>query len=158
MEKDGEPEAELGDNYIFLNFMERTQGDLLKWPKRADMLNMLKDDVLFTCQAPIPCAATSSSRSTTFSLTKSELNKAKHMFMLEKAYYPTKNSLYTLESVSVIFVVCAHVLCVCVCLCVVGNLIWWDNNFRARRTTANVPQQYGTLPTVPTVPTEPVPY
>jgi hypothetical protein len=94
MAKEGEPEAEEGDQYILVSFLEKTAGDLLKWPKRSDILNMLKEDILFSCQPPVPCAATSSSRTLTYSLTKSEIKKAKQMF-LNKAYYPTKNCILT---------------------------------------------------------------
>ena len=62
MDKNGEPEAEEGEEYLLVNFMERTGGDYLKWPARLDILNTLKDDVLFSCLPPTPCAATSSSR------------------------------------------------------------------------------------------------
>jgi hypothetical protein len=75
MAKEGEPEAEEGDQYILVSSLEKT-GDLLKWPKRSDILNMLKD-ILFSCQPPVPCAATSSSRTLTYSLTKSEIKKAR---------------------------------------------------------------------------------
>jgi hypothetical protein len=90
LDKEIEPEAEMDNNYVFINFMKRTAGDLLQWPKRLDHLNVLKDDILFICQPPTPSQATSSSRSTTFSLSKADLNKAKSMFMIAKAYYPTK--------------------------------------------------------------------
>jgi hypothetical protein len=58
--KEGEPEAEEGDQYVLVSFMERSCGDLLKWPKRSDILNVLKEDILFSCQPPAPRAATSS--------------------------------------------------------------------------------------------------
>jgi hypothetical protein len=80
---EGEPE-----DYVFISYMKRTAGDLLQMPKHLDLLNVLKDDILF-CQAPTPSRATSSSRSTTFSLSKSDLKKANNLFMLYKAYYPT---------------------------------------------------------------------
>jgi len=79
---------------LYISFMKRTAGDLLQWPKRLDLLNVLKDDILFSCQAPTPSRATSSSRSTTFSLSKSDLKRANNLFMLYKAYYPTKTLLY----------------------------------------------------------------
>jgi hypothetical protein len=108
LKKDGEPEADLDDSYVFISFMERAQGDLLKWPQRSDMLNTHKDDVLFVCEPPIPSASSSSSRSTTFALSKSDLNKAKQMFMLAKAYYLTKSSLV----LGVLFCPCCLVLAV----------------------------------------------
>jgi hypothetical protein len=40
--KEGEPEADLRDEYVLVSFMERTKGDLLKWPCRLDLLNVLK--------------------------------------------------------------------------------------------------------------------
>ena len=73
---------------------EAHRRELLQWLKHLDLLNVLKDDILFSCQAPIPSRATSSSRSTTFSLSKSDLKRANNLFMLYKAYYPTKTLLY----------------------------------------------------------------
>jgi len=89
-DKEGEPEAEESENYVFISFMKCTA----VWPKRLDLLNVLKDDILFSCQAPTLSRATSSSRSTTFSLSKSDLKRANNLFMLYKAYYPTKTLLY----------------------------------------------------------------
>lgn len=40
--KEGEPEADLREEYVLVSFMERTTGDLLKWPRRVDILNVLK--------------------------------------------------------------------------------------------------------------------
>jgi hypothetical protein len=117
--KEGEPEAEEADEYVLISFMQRTSGDLLKWPKRSDLLNMLKEDILFACQPPTPSQSTSSSRSVTFSLSKADAKKARKMF-LTKAYYPTTTTFATLDSfectpVCSLFVyVC--VLDVCVCL------------------------------------------
>ena len=54
MSKEGEPEAEEDDDYLLVSFMERSKGDLLKWPQKMDILNMLKDDILFLCQPPTP--------------------------------------------------------------------------------------------------------
>jgi hypothetical protein len=44
MEKEGEPEAEEGEDYVLVSFMERTgtKAELLKWPRRSDILNVLK--------------------------------------------------------------------------------------------------------------------
>jgi hypothetical protein len=89
LDKDEEPEAEKGENYLYVTFMEKIKGDLLKWPRKPDVLNMLKDDILFPCQTPAPCAATSSTRVNSFTLSKGELKKAKQMFLQKKAYYPT---------------------------------------------------------------------
>ncbi len=47
MAKEGEPEAEEGDNYVLISFMEKTAGDLLKWHRRSDILNMLREDIMF---------------------------------------------------------------------------------------------------------------
>ncbi len=93
-DKEWEPEAEESENFVFISFMKCTAGDLLQWPKRLDLLNVLKDDILFSCQAPTPSRATSSSRSTTFSLSKSDLKRANNLFILYKVYYPTKTLLY----------------------------------------------------------------
>jgi hypothetical protein len=90
MEKEGEPEAEEGDEYLFINFMMRTAGDKLQWPRRIDHLNVLKVDVLFCCQPPAPSPGTSSSRSIAYYLSKEELKKAKHLFRINMAFYPTR--------------------------------------------------------------------
>jgi hypothetical protein len=86
--KTGEPEADMGDQYVYLNFMERL-GDSLKWPRRLDMLNTLKQDVLFVCEPPTVSSRSSSSRSVTYTLSKATIKKAKEMFILHQAYYPT---------------------------------------------------------------------
>lgn len=96
--KEGEPEAVEGEEYIFVSFMEKTSasGECWKWPRHRDLLNTLKSDVLFQCQPPAPCPGSSSSRSMTFGLSKSELKKAKtlfHKFLQNQAYYPTKITL-----------------------------------------------------------------
>jgi hypothetical protein len=137
IDKEGEPEAEEDENYVFISFMKRTAGDLLQWPNRLDLLNVLKEDILFMCQAPAPSPATSSSRSTTFSLSKGDLIKAKKMFMIAKAYYPTNA-----DCVSSCVCVCVWVhLGSRVCVCVIPvyecseHMIssLWDNNFRTRK-------------------------
>jgi hypothetical protein len=57
--KNGEPEAEEGGNYVFINFMEHNQqsskqGEHLMGPRKLDMFNVFEEDILFTCQAPPP--------------------------------------------------------------------------------------------------------
>jgi hypothetical protein len=42
MNKDGNPEAEMSEDYILVSFMEKMKGDLLKWPRHLDILNVLK--------------------------------------------------------------------------------------------------------------------
>jgi hypothetical protein len=111
--KEGEPEAEEGDQYVLVSFMERSTGDLLKWPKRSDILNVLKEDILFSCQPPVPCASTSSSRSLTYSLSKADAKKAKILFMT-KAYYLTKTYFRILQ--------CVTRGCVCVYQCEVERV------------------------------------
>lgn len=89
LDKKGEPEALDDEDYLYCSFMERTKGDLLKWPQKIDKLNMLKEDILFLCQPPAPCSHTSSNRAISMSLSKAELKKAKDMFMQRtQAYYP----------------------------------------------------------------------
>jgi hypothetical protein len=95
IDKNGEPEAEEGESYVFVNFMEHNQqgskqGERLVWPKKLDMLNVLKEDILFTCQAPTPNPTTSTFRGVTYSLSKAEIIKAKQLFARFQAYYPTK--------------------------------------------------------------------
>lgn len=91
LDKDVEPEAESGDGYVFLNFMKKTHtGESFQWPSIADRLNVLKEDILFVCDPPVPSAGSSSSRKTTFSLSKGDLKKAKAMLMQKQAYYLIK--------------------------------------------------------------------
>jgi hypothetical protein len=95
----------------------------LQWPRRLDLLDVLKVDILFSCQLPNPSPGTSSSRSITYSLYKEELKKAKHLFMLNKAYYPTSIStaLVTVPMLCVHACVSAYVCvraCVCMYVCV----------------------------------------
>lgn len=127
--KEAEPEAEESDRYVLLSFMERNKDkNSFKWPNRMDMLNMLKDDILFCCQPPTPGASTSSSRVNSFELSKEDFNKANKLFQDAQASYPTKIlsylsscvcvSVYGDRLVPVLYVgVCVHV-CVCVCVCV----------------------------------------
>jgi hypothetical protein len=72
--------------------MQRVVKDMdhFKWPDKADKLNTLKEDVLFACGAPNPSKVTSSSRSITYSLSKSEQKKANSMILSYKAYYHIK--------------------------------------------------------------------
>jgi hypothetical protein len=111
LDKKGEAEAEQEDNYILVSFMERVQGDHLKWPKRLDLLNVLKDDVLFVCEPPTPGASTSSSRVNSFVLTKEDLKKAKQMFLETQDYYLTK--IFSARLLLLVYQV--PVLCVKVC-------------------------------------------
>jgi hypothetical protein len=145
-DKKGEPEAEVSDDYLYISFMTRTPGDLFQWPKRLDLLNVLTEDILFSCQAPTLSGATSSSRNSTFSLTKSEIKKANNLFMLYKAYYPTETLLFLNICVGCVrerLANCFLLECQYVCV----NAVWvsryrynanvmsslWDNNFRRRK-------------------------
>jgi hypothetical protein len=90
LDKEVEQEAECEDNYVYLNFMKKNHtGESFQWPSTPDRLNMLKEDILFTCDPPAPSAGTSSSRRPTFTLSKMELKKAKWMHMLKKVNYLT---------------------------------------------------------------------
>jgi hypothetical protein len=72
-ERPRKKDAERDENYVFLNFMKKNhKGDSLQWPSKTDMLNVLREDILFSCDPPIPSAGTSSSRAPTFSLSKRE--------------------------------------------------------------------------------------
>jgi hypothetical protein len=102
LDKGGEPEAEEGDNYVFINFMQHgqqgSQGERLVWPRKVDRLNVLKEDILLACQAPLPNPSVSTIRGVTYSLTKAEIEKTKKLFSRFKAYYPT--SMRNIEFVS----------------------------------------------------------
>jgi hypothetical protein len=92
--KDGEPEAEGGENYVYVNFMKHSQqgskGERLVWPKKMDKLNVLREDILVACQPPTPDPGTSTIREVTYSLSKADIVKTKKLFACFKAYYPTK--------------------------------------------------------------------
>jgi hypothetical protein len=87
LDKGKEKNALAAEDYVYLSFMQRVvkDRDLFKWPDKADKLNTLREDILFVCGAPIPSHATSSSRSITYSLSKTETKKAN--ILLNKAYY-----------------------------------------------------------------------
>jgi hypothetical protein len=98
--------------YTYVSFMQRVggSGDNFKWPEKPDKLNTLREDVLFVCGAPIPAAATSSSRNISFTLSPAENKKA--YMLLNKAYYHTFLILgYLIPYFQ------GPVVCVCVCVC-----------------------------------------
>jgi hypothetical protein len=88
--KEGEAGVEEGDKYLLVSFMTKFEDNSFKWPRRPELLNVLKTDVLFGCAAPNPCASNSLRRSPTIELTEGDLEKAKQLFNLFKAYFPTK--------------------------------------------------------------------
>ncbi len=63
--KEGEAGVEEGDEYLLVNFMTKFDDNSFKWPRRPDLLSVLKKDVLFGCAAANPCASTSLRRSAT---------------------------------------------------------------------------------------------
>lgn len=82
LDKATEPGA-LGKKYIFVNYMERSENNMLKWPVRQDKLNTHVSDVLFVCSAPTPSFQTSSTRSVTCTLDSKDLAKADRLFSLK---------------------------------------------------------------------------
>jgi hypothetical protein len=91
LSKDGQPEAEEGDQYLLVSFMERFHGNTFKWPNKKDILNVVKDDILFICDPPVPSAATSSTRViNNLSLSEKDFKTANLKFQHTQAYYPTK--------------------------------------------------------------------
>jgi hypothetical protein len=151
MDKEGEPEAEESDSYLLVSFMERMKGDLFKWPSRSDILNVLKDDVLFRCAPPTPGPSTSSSRFNSLVLSKEDLAKARKMFMENQAYYPTKlvaikfastskcgcECVY--ECVQVPYGVCEYrylPYCVCDCVCT------YYHTYSYRTVRISIPVQF----------------
>ncbi len=165
--------------YTYVSFMQRVggSGDNFKWPEKPDKLNTLREDVLFVCGAPIPAAATSSSRNISFTLSPAE-NKKAHM-LLNKAYYHTFLILgYLIPYFQ------GPVLCVCVCVyigvfkcvcaqwystgtlpnvqchvpvCVGINTVLYGINLNAEYgTSSTVSVLVPTLLTIPTIPTVPI--
>ncbi len=94
IDKGRDPEAEEGDNNVFINFMQHgqqgSQGECLVWPRKVDRLNVLKEDILLACQALLPNPSVSTFRGVTYSLSKAEIEKTKKLFIRFKAYYPIK--------------------------------------------------------------------
>lgn len=81
LDKTAESRALPGQEYLYVNYMERSDSNALKWPQRVDKLNTHKNDVLFCCSAPTPSTHTSSTRSLTYSLSNDDLKKADELFL-----------------------------------------------------------------------------
>jgi hypothetical protein len=115
LNKEKEPEAEDGDQYILLSFMERNKdNNSFKWPNRPDILNMLKEDILFSCQPPMPSSSTSSTRVNSFQLSRADFTKANEMFANAEAFNPTKISFYIPYNFHFTLSVCVYADGVCV--------------------------------------------
>jgi hypothetical protein len=122
-------------DYVLISFMKRTPLDHLQWPMRTAMLNVLREDILFSCQAPVLAPASSLSRSLSYLLPKSDLDKAKKLFMIYKAYYPTKTSFFYNLIGTLPVVGCAvQVLVCCVSVFFCALCVWCV--------------RYGTVPTL----------
>jgi len=80
-----EPEADPDDEYLFLNFMEKTKQ--LRWPVKLDTLNLLKTDILCSVKAPTINSGCSSSRSVSFRLDPKDQKKVITLFQNFKVYY-----------------------------------------------------------------------
>jgi len=63
------------EDYVYVSFMKRVDSvnDTFRWPDKVDKLNVLKEDLLFKCDAPSPVAGTSSSRKISYTLSKVEI-------------------------------------------------------------------------------------
>ena len=103
LDKETEETAEKGDDYLILSFMEQVPGrNSFKWPEKKDILNTLKDDVIYKLKQPPAISTTTSSSRVTFMLTGKDFDQAKQTFIFYQAYYPTKIYLYlTFFSLSV---------------------------------------------------------
>ena len=94
LDKDKEPGAEQGDEYILLSFMEQAADrNCFKWPEKKDILNTLKDDVIYKMKHPPSISGATSSR-VSCAIAWTEFDRAKIAFRNFEAYYPTKISLY----------------------------------------------------------------
>ena len=80
LDKKSEDRALPGSEYVYVNYMERSDNNVLKWPERPDKLNTLMEDILFICAAPEPSHGTSSTRSIMYSLHPNDVLKANIMF------------------------------------------------------------------------------
>lgn len=95
VDKRMEPEAEPDNDYLFITFMERDRigEDSMRWPTRADMLNIPLSDVLFGCNPPLLKSCTSSSRSASYEMSKEDIKTTKRLFkskLSSKENYPIK--------------------------------------------------------------------
>ena len=111
LNKEEEPEAVEDENYIMCSFMEQlSDRNCFRWPVRLDVLNMVKDDVLFTCQPPVPSSNTSSTRVNSFMLTWKDFDEATKLFEIAQASYPTKiyHSIFSGWFVSLVKVQCRY--------------------------------------------------
>lgn len=88
LDKEVEPEADKNEDFLYVNFMEMTNRATFKWPTQLDMLNVHVTDILFRCTPPLLSPCSSSSRSSSFELTKEDLAKAKRLFTKSKENYP----------------------------------------------------------------------
>jgi hypothetical protein len=57
LSKDGQLEAEEGDQYVLVS-LERFHGNTFKLSNKKDILNVVKNDILFICDPPVSSAAT----------------------------------------------------------------------------------------------------
>jgi len=85
LDKEVEPEAEKGDKYVFVNFMEKRKQ--FRWPEKLDLLNVLKKDILCVVKAPKITIGTSSSRAVSFQLDQKDLKKVVEKFQFFKAWF-----------------------------------------------------------------------
>lgn len=79
LEKHKEIGADKSDEYEYISYLDRVGINTFKWPAKRDLLNTLRSDIFFICDAPTPSHGTSSSR-TTFSMEKRFIIKAAAMF------------------------------------------------------------------------------
>jgi len=102
-----------GSNYIHMEFMEKRNGNLLKWPtKGRDILNMLEEDILFACQEPSSLPSSTSSQSQRHSARKSDFRNlpaedvkmATSMLAEYKESYPTTVRYLPVHSVMMVAV------------------------------------------------------
>jgi DDE superfamily endonuclease len=94
LDKDKESTAEKGDEYLILSFMEQVgERNCFKWPERKDILNTVKDDIIYKMKHPPTISGATSSR-VSCAIAWTEFDQAKIAFRNYQAYYPTKISIY----------------------------------------------------------------
>ena len=94
LDKDKESTAEKGDDYLILSFMEQVADrNCFKWPEKRDILNTLKDDIVYKIKNPPSISGATSSR-VSCAIAWTEFDQAKIAFRNYQAIYPIKILLY----------------------------------------------------------------
>ena len=93
LDKKLEPEAEEDADFIYVNFMERSQigsSNGFRWPVKLDMLNVQLSDIIMRCDPPNLNSCTSSSRMASYVMSQKDHTATKRIFKSRKEFYPIR--------------------------------------------------------------------